>query len=296
MSMNTFSTDWLSLRESVDHRSRNTLLQKQVIDYLQQRAGSKNDPIQIIDLGSGTGSNLRALAPLISHNQTWTLIDYDALLLNAARQKLCIWADQIIHEAESHDSANNSTIAPVTLIKNQRQITVHFLQKDLANDLQAALSEPADLITAAAFFDLVALEWLVQFCKELQTPLYTVLTYNGSEKWHPSEPWDTEILKAFHTHQGSDKGFGPAAGPLALNALEQLLKQRGFLVATGTSPWVLGPDDILLIQELAAGTARAAAETTLVTHEIAEQWRERRAQSQQCEIGHDDLFARQDKN
>lgn len=296
MSTNAFSTDWLSLREGVDHRSRNTLLQKQVIDYLHQIAKSKNDPIQIIDLGSGTGSNLRALAPLISYNQTWTLIDYDTLLLNAARQKLCIWADQIIHEAESHDSANNSTIAPVTLIKNQRQITVHFLQKDLANDLQAALSEPADLITAAAFFDLVALEWLVQFCKELQTPLYTVLTYNGSEKWLPSDSLDTDILKAFHAHQGSDKGFGPAAGPQALNALERLLKQRGFNVATGTSPWLLGPDDTLLIQELAAGTAKAAEETTLVTHDIAEHWKERRTQSQHCEIGHDDLFARQDKN
>jgi hypothetical protein len=296
MSTNAFSTDWLSLRESVDHRSRNTILQKQVIDYLHQIGKSKNDPIQIIDLGSGTGSNLRALAPLISHNQTWTLIDYDSLLLNAARKKLCIWADEIIHEAESNDSANNSTIAPVILIKNQRQITVHFLQKDLANDLQAALSEPADLITAAAFFDLVALEWLVQFCKELQTPLYTVLTYNGNEKWLPSDPLDTDILKAFHAHQGSDKGFGPAAGPQALNALEQLLKQRGFQVVTGTSPWILDSNDALLMKALATGTASAAAETTLVTHDIAKQWGERRAQSQQCEIGHDDLFARQDKN
>lgn len=293
--MNAFSTDWLSLREGVDHRSRNTLLQEQVIDYLRQLEKSKDDPIQIIDLGSGTGSNLRALAPLIHHHQKWTLIDYDLLLLNAARQKLGDWADGIVHDAEGNDSASYSTIAPVTLIKNQFQITVHFLQKDLANDLQAVLSEPADLITAAAFFDLVAFDWLVQFCKELQTPLYTVLTYNGSEKWLPSDPWDADILKAFHTHQGRDKGFGPAAGPLALNALEQLLKQRGFQVATGTSPWILGPNDALLIQELAAGTARAAEETTLITHDIAEQWRKRRAQSQQCEIGHDDLFARQDK-
>jgi hypothetical protein len=282
--MNTFSTDWLSLRESVDHRSRNALLQEKVIHYLNQIASSKDDAIQIIDLGSGTGSNLRALAPLIPHNQKWTLIDYDPLLLNSARQKLCAWADNTI-------SDDCTSVKPLTLIKNQRQITVHFVQHDLAQHLPAVLSEPADLITAAAFFDLVASDWLDQFSKLLQSPLYTALTYNGDEKWFPTDPSDTEILKAFHSHQARDKGFGPAAGPLALSKLKHLLKQRGFQVDTGPSPWMLGQYDSSLIAQLALGTAKAAAETKLVPHETADQWGVRRSQSQQCEIGHDDLFA-----
>jgi SAM-dependent methyltransferase len=285
--MTSFSTDWLSLREGADHRSRNPFLQDQVLRYLQEISSLKNDPIHIIDLGSGTGSNLRALAPLIHHNQKWTLIDYDSQLLKAAREKICLWADSII---------DNDATGPVTLVKNNYEITVQFLPKDLASDLQSELFESADLITAAAFFDLVALDWLVQFCKVLKTSLYTVLTYNGKETWLPSDPRDTEILEAFHHHQGSDKGFGNALGPLAFKTMEQLLKKEGFHVETGSSPWILNPNDTLLIQELAVGTAKAAAETHLVSDEIAKQWGEQRVQSQQCEIGHDDLFAIYKKN
>jgi SAM-dependent methyltransferase len=293
--MTLFSTDWLSLRESADHRSRNLLLQEQVLQYLKQIGRSKNDPIHIIDLGSGTGSNLRALAALIHHHQNWTLVDYDPLLLKAAREKLCVWADSFTERAHNNNF-DNDAIRPITLVKNKYVITVQFLQKDLASDLQSAFSESADLITAAAFFDLVALDWLKQFCKTLKTSLYTVLTYNGKETWLPSNPRDTKILEAFHHHQESDKGFGCALGPLALKTLEQLLRREGFQVESASSPWVLNPDDSLLIKELAAGTAKAVAETNLVSHEIAKQWGAQRAQSHQCEIGHDDLFAIYQKN
>ena len=293
--MTSFSTDWLSLREGADHRSRNHVLQKQVLRYLEEISGLKNDPIHIVDLGSGTGSNLRALAPLIRHNQNWTLIDYDPLLLQAAREKLCMWADSITHKAQNKDFDNDAT-RPVTLVKKNYEITVYFLQKDLASDLQPKLFESADLVTAAAFFDLVALDWLEQFCKALKTSLYTVLTYNGKETWLPPDPKDTEILKAFHHHQGSNKGFGNALGPLAFGTMEQLLQKEGFYVETGSSPWLLGPSDAALIQELAVGTANAVAETQLVTYEIARHWGEQRAQSLQCEIGHDDLFAIYQKN
>lgn len=293
--MTSFSTDWLSLREGADHRSRNPFLQEQVLRYLEEIGGLKSDPIHIIDLGSGTGSNLRALAPLIHHNQKWTLIDYDPLLLKAAREKISIWADNITERAHNNNLDNNAT-RPVTVVKNNHEITVQFIQKDLACDPQSELFKSADLITAAAFFDLVALDWLVQFCKVLKTSLYTVLTYNGHETWLPSDPRDTEILEAFHHHQGSDKGFGCALGPLAFKTLEQLLKKEGFQVETGSSPWVLNSNDALLIQELAGGTAKAVAETNLVSHEIVKLWGEQRAQTQQCEIGHDDLFAIYKKN
>jgi SAM-dependent methyltransferase len=293
--MTSFSTDWLSLREDADHRSRNPVLQEQVLRYLEEISSLKSDPIHIVDLGSGTGSNLRAFAPLIHHNQKWTLIDHDPLLLKAAREKICIWADSIT-DKEHNNYFDNDATRPVALVKNNYDITVQFLQKDLAIDLQSILAESADLITAAAFFDLVALDWLEQFCKALTTSLYTVLTYNGKETWLPPDPKDTEILEAFRHHQGSDKGFGNALGPLAFRTMKELLQKEGFHVETGSSPWVLNPNDASLMQELAAGTAKAVAETHLVSHEIAKQWGEQRAKSQHCEIGHDDLFAIYKKN
>lgn len=54
---------------------------------------------------------------------------------------------------------------------------------------------------------------------------------------------------------------------------------------------MLDPNDSLSIQELARGTAKVVAETKLVDTEIVKQWSEQRAQSQQCQIGNDDVFA-----
>ena len=61
--MSEFSAQWLELREPVDHRSRNQDLQAQVIDYLTKMKTVYPGIIRLTDLGSGTGSNLRALAP-----------------------------------------------------------------------------------------------------------------------------------------------------------------------------------------------------------------------------------------
>jgi SAM-dependent methyltransferase len=181
--MTSFSTDWLSLREGADHRSRNSFLQEQVLKYLEQIASLKNGPLHIIDLGSGTGSNLRALAPLIHHNQKWTLIDYDPLLLQAARKTLCIWADDAIYGKAKIKSDCDSTITPVTLVKNNYEIIVNFIQRDLASDLEFTLSESADLITAAAFFDLVAFDWLEQFCKVEFYPTLVIIENNEINRY-----------------------------------------------------------------------------------------------------------------
>ncbi|MGD8498218.1 MAG: class I SAM-dependent methyltransferase, partial [Chromatiales bacterium] len=55
--MSGFSPDWLALREPLDARARSAAL----VDRL--RAQAPRGPRRILDLGSGTGSNLRYLAP-----------------------------------------------------------------------------------------------------------------------------------------------------------------------------------------------------------------------------------------
>ena len=95
--MSEFSAQWLELREPVDHRSRNQDLQAQVIDYLTKMETVYPGIIRLTDLGSGTGSNLRALAPQLGLMQFWTLIDYDVALLHTARATLLAWADSEIN-------------------------------------------------------------------------------------------------------------------------------------------------------------------------------------------------------
>ena len=290
--MSGFSAEWLALREPVDHRSRNLALQTQVIQFLGQIKAIDPDSIHITDLGSGTGSNLRALAPHFGLKQSWTLVDYDADLLRSARASLIAWADSVVSANEGKSTLTPSgLIQPLTITKNSNTIAIEFQYADLVHDYHAILDKPADLITAAAFFDLVAEPWLAQFCAALTQPLYTVLTYDGIEKWSPSEAIDADVLRAFHAHQSTDKGFGIAVGPSGGERLQSLLQTQGFTTVCAPSPWVMDHYDHALIEQLAIGAARAVREIGTLPNALVNQWEHTRRNAMQCEIGHVDLFA-----
>jgi hypothetical protein len=293
--MSGFSAAWLALREPVDHRSRNAMLQTQVVDFLHQRAPVVPGLLHITDLGSGTGSNLRALAPHFGAMQCWTLVDYDADLLGAARATLLSWADGVLDSTSPSSirevGSSSGFVEPLVITKNMSTIAVQFRCADLLADYRSILNEPADLITAAAFFDLVAEPWLTDFCDTLTKPLYTVLTYDGKEIWGPPNALDADVLRAFHAHQSTDKGFGAALGPRAAGRLQSLLQERGFTTACAPSPWRMDRHDRALIEQLAVGTASAAREMGMLASSAIDQWEQARRQAGYCEIGHIDLFA-----
>jgi hypothetical protein len=293
--MSGFSAAWLALREPVDHRSRNAMLQTQVVNFLHQRAPVVPDLLHITDLGSGTGSNLRALAPHFGAMQCWTLVDYDADLLRAARSTLQSWADGVLDSSTPNVICEmkgfSGPVEPLIITKNMKTIAVRFRCADLLADYRSILNEPADLITAAAFFDLVAEAWLADFCAALTKPLYTVLTYDGKETWGPPNAHDAGVLRAFHAHQSTDKGFGTALGPRGAERLQSLLQGRGFATACAPSPWCMDHHDRTLIEQLAIGTASAAREMGMLENSAIDEWEQARRQASHCEIGHIDLFA-----
>jgi len=276
--MSGFSAEWLALREPVDHRSVSPLVR----DAARKWIGARKQ-IDVIDLGCGSGSNLRGLAPYLPSAQRWRLVDWDQALLDHARTAIAEWADR------SEDAANS-----LALRSAGKEIDVAFEQADLMKDYAQVLDKPAGLVTAAAFFDLVSSQWIADFCAALakrRLPLYTVLTYNGEEDWTPPHELDAAVLAAFHRHQQGDKGFGPAAGPGAVEALRQTLEAEGYTVITDASPWHMDRGDARLIEALAVGTAQAAVETGQVSEGAAAEWLAARRYADTCRIGHVDLFA-----
>ena len=278
--MTGFSAQWLALREPADHRARDRALQNKVCEQLANVARTEQRAVRLIDLGCGSGSNLRALATSLPEQQHWTLVDYDPLLLAAARAALIAWADEVINDSTS-----------LTLRKNNKILEIEFSQVDLARDIERVLAWPADVITAAAFFDLVAESWLVRFCQALRTTLYTVLTYDGSEQWLPPHSADSAMLKAFHAHQKTDKGFGVAAGPDATSVMQRELTARGFQVTLASSPWKIDQTEAAFIHALATGSAAAVRETGLLNELEVNQWFTARMSAQHCMVGHWDILA-----
>lgn len=277
----TFSPHWLALREGADHAARAPDIADEVFAHFAARSS-----VSVLDLGCGTGSNLRAMAERLPAKQTWRLVDWDQALLDCARGKLVAWADG----AEADQTG-------VRLRKGAHEIELRFERADLAQDVAGVLASGADLVTATAFFDLVSAQWIDEFCSALASrglPLYAVLTYDGEERWSPPHEADAKVLAAFHAHQAQDKGFGPAAGPYAAAHLARSLEERGYRVSRAASPWRLGDGeaDEELMRELATGAAEAVAETGLVGLDEIASWRAARVSAKCCVIGHVDLFAR----
>jgi SAM-dependent methyltransferase len=246
--MSGFSATWLALREPADHRSRNAALAGSLGKHF-----AETSTLRVIDLGSGTGSNLRATAPLLGQNQEWTLVDYDPALLEEAARALTAWADEARAIGDS-----------LVLVKGGRNIGVSFRIADLNRELDGVLAAKPDLVTASALFDLISPQWMTRFARAVRVSgaaFYTVLTYDGRDEFAPSHPLDAAVIRVFGEHQQGDKGFGPAAGPGAAKALADAFREVGYAVTTGESPWILTASDQALTRELVTGIAGAVSET-----------------------------------
>lgn len=203
--MSGFSAEWLALREPIDHRARSEEILAGVAGWF-----ARDDTLNITDIGSGTGSTLRALRPILPQKISWHLVDHDDALLEVART------------AAQGDA-------------------VDFSLTDLSNSLDALFTHSPDLITTSAFLDLVSREWLEQMVAEItarKIPFYAALTYDGRAGCDPVLEAENEVLEAFNAHQKTDKGFGIALGPEAANTAILLFEQAGYQVNVDKSDWI----------------------------------------------------------
>lgn len=276
--MTGFSAQWLALRDGADRRARSAALDMAVAQALAPLALPR-----IADLGAGTGANLLALAPRLGPHQHWLLLDHDAALADAARDRLA---------AAAQDARTEG--ADLLLRLGGKAVRVSFATVDLAAAPAAALAFKPDLVTASAFFDLVSADWCRRFAAALAgagVAMHAALTCDGADEWLPAHEADAPVLAAFRADQRRDKGFGPAAGPEAGAILAAAFEAEGYQVLSEKTPWELGPDDGALIAALAEGTAGVARNAGL-PEETVTAWQASRTHATSCRIGHVDLFAR----
>jgi hypothetical protein len=259
----SFSRQWLALREPYDRAARNLAVLEAV-----RTAFAGRPAVRIADLGCGTGSTMRAVAPLLPARQTWRLVDNDIALLEAA--------------AETTPATHEVTTAHI----------------DLAEDLGRAVADDSDLVTTSALLDLVSAPWLERLVAILsitRRPIYAALSFDGRIDLTPACPGDAAVIAAVNRHQLTDKGFGPALGPQGGAAALAALQAEGFAIAQGASDWVFGPADVAIQREMLAGWAGAAGEIGLAPAMI-DSWLVERSEHiaagrSEMRVGHIDFFA-----
>ncbi len=260
--------DWLALREPADAQSRDSAVEA-IIEPLLRRLRNRVDPgLSVVDLGAGTGANLRWLAPRLAppggpadlNAQQCTLVDHDP--------RLRPWGP-----------------APWT--------TVRADVADLAR-LLSELGRP-DLVAAAALLDLLdgaQLGAVVDTVVAHRVPALFSLSVTGAVALDPPDPLDRQLAAAFDAHQRRGGRLGPDAGREAAD----LFRRRGWVVVEAQTPWRLGWQPAELIDAWLVGRVDAAVEWRPELAAVAAGWLERRRDQRRAGglsavVGHLDLLA-----
>jgi hypothetical protein len=224
--------DWLTLREPADAAARRT----ELVDRVRERV-TGTGPLVIHDLGAGTGSMGRWLAPRLPGPQHWVVHDREEELLTRAAAGL------------AGVTAADGT--PVTVATRAGDIT-RLTPADLAG---------AALVTASALLDMLTLaevDRIVTACAGAGCPTLFMLSVVGEVTLTPADPLDAELAAAFNDHQRRTHRTGPLLGPEAARACEVAFARQGVPVTVAASPWLLGPEQAALTGQWLAGWVAAA--------------------------------------
>ncbi|HEY2206158.1 MAG TPA: SAM-dependent methyltransferase [Pseudonocardia sp.] len=230
-----FPADWLALREPADAAARAPELLEPLRAHLT-RAGTER--LVVRDLGCGTGSLQRWLAPRLPGPQHWVLYDRDPELLARAA-------------AAAPGTAADG--APVTRETRQDDVT-GLRAADLAGTGLVAASALLDLFTAGE------VDRLAEACAAAGCPALLTLTVAGRVELSPADPLDAELAAAFDAHQRRATDGRRLLGPDAAGATAEAFRRQGARVLTRPSPWRLGPSDSALADQWLRGWVGAARE------------------------------------
>lgn len=258
-----FDLDWLDLREPFDAMARSEDVAAALLALLPARP-------RLLDLGAGTGSLFRWLAPRIGRAQAWTLVDHSREMAEAAFDTI----------ADRADAVGLNVTAP-----NKRTLLVHApggawrveaLAADLADAPRNLPLHNADAVVCSALCDLVSTGWLERMAAALRIPFYSALNVDGREQFLPPHPADHLVHAGFARDQARDKGFGRALGPRAPAEMARVFAARGFRVVSGASAWQVHRTETQMAAELAMGHANAALAQEKRLAPRVQAWREAR--------------------
>ncbi|WP_405997593.1 class I SAM-dependent methyltransferase [Streptomyces sp. NBC_00829] len=235
-----YAPEWLELREGADAAARALGLLDPLQQWLsaqeeaEETQGRRGRRMVIHDLGCGTGSMGRWLAPRLNGPQHWILHDRDPALLDLAAVR-------------TPSAAGDGSAVTVA---TQRGDIARMTAKRLAG---------ASLLTASALLDVLTrdeVDALAAACAEAACPALLALSVVGRVELTPAEPMDAEIAEAFNAHQRRNGLLGPDAVSVASVAFAR----QGATVRAESSAWRLGADDSTLTVEWLRGWVGAACE------------------------------------
>lgn len=242
-----FEADWLALREPIDAAARSPAVLRPLLDALGSRQA-----LQACDLGSGTGSMIRFLAPRLGvPRQRWLAVEPDAALLARAPE---VWKRAGWQLSES-GTGFEARLDGVAVSVEPCPRALHQLDGPGA---------ACDLVAAHAVADVVSVDDLARALRLLLRPgglAYLGGTYAGATSFRSAEgetdPDEALVIERFHTSMDA-RPWVP--GSQAARLVPEVLERAGLaLLARDRADWRVGPEAAGFVGALLDMVERAAA-------------------------------------
>lgn len=226
-------TRYLAAKRTVDDRALN----RHVLTELR-RLVPPGRP-RVLEVGAGLGTMVaRLLEWEVLTAGEYTLLDVDRRLLQDSRTWLCEWAAaRGVPAAELPDGVRLG------------DLRVRLVEAELGSYLEGGHGQPADLLIASAFLDLVDVPAVLPGLLRLLVPggaYWFPVTFDGESIFQPDHPADEEVLGAYHRTMDSRVRYGRTAGEsrTGRHVFGHLRAAGVAPLAAGSSDWVVlaGPD------------------------------------------------------
>ncbi|MGY1835144.1 hypothetical protein ACI79P_08550 [Blastococcus sp. SYSU DS0510] len=224
-------TRYLAAKRTVDDRALNHRVLADLRGLLPP------DGCRVLEIGAGLGTMVaRLLEWQVLSAGEYVLLDVDRRLLRDSRTWLCDWAGE-------------RGIATELLPDGVRlgELRVRLVEAELGDHLASGRGEPADLLIANAFLDLVDVPAVLPGLLRLLAPggaYWFTVNYDGESDFQPGHPADEDVLAAYHRTMDERVRFGRPAGESRTGRhLFHHLRAAGAPASSvGASDWVVHPD------------------------------------------------------
>ena len=221
-------TRYLAAKKSVDDRALN----RQVLAELR-RVMPAGEP-RVLEIGAGLGTMVARLLDwqVISAGE-YTLLDVDRELLLNSRAWLSEWA-----------TARGLRTEPLPDGLRLGDLRVRLVEAELGSYLEAGHGEPAEVLIAHAFLDLVDVPAMLPELLRLLIPdgvYWFTLNFDGESIFQPDHPRDDDVMRAYHRSMDDRVRYGRPAGEsrTGRHLFRHLSAAGAPPLSSGSSDWVV---------------------------------------------------------
>jgi hypothetical protein len=219
---------FLVAKRTVDDRALNRTVLAELCRLMPSGAP------QILEVGGGLGTMVaRLLEWQVIAAGDYTLLDVDHRLLRDSRLWLCQWA--------------TARGLPTEMLPDGLRIgdlRVRLVEAELESYLDAGNGEPADVLIANAFLDLVDVPVTLDGLLRLLVPggvYWFTINFDGESIFEPEHPRDDDILAAYHRSMDDRVRNGRRAGErrTGRHLFHHLCAAGASPMSSGSSDWVV---------------------------------------------------------